>query len=300
LQDIYQCLQNQLALTWEWVVVDDFSDDATRQALQLWHKELKTDKVHLICNPTKSNAAVCRNIGANESRYDYLVFLDSDDVISNDFVLNRQVDFKDFIVFKNTAVINEHDEIINKIPSDRDCLNHFLAAQFIWPVTAILWEKSFFQAIGGFNPKLRRLQDVELAIRGMQKSSSFKIYNNSVDFFYNVKPISERSNFVQPVCEAVKILISEILEYEMLTKYQRTLIKGYYYTCVRYFERVGDKEDVEILEHNLKLFYRYDYISILNYVIGFCLIRFFKFGWLSGYQFLRFNRFLFKPKLFEN
>ena len=51
-----------------------------------------------IKNEEKTNASVCRNIGVDNSKYDNVIFLDADDSIGNNFVLNREIQFKDFAI----------------------------------------------------------------------------------------------------------------------------------------------------------------------------------------------------------
>src|SRR5690606_22289848 len=99
------CLQNQTADAWEWVVVDDLSDSEVREEIQDWFGSLQDSRMQLICNTQKSNASICRNIGADAAQFNRLVFLDADDTISSDFVANRLIQFKDFAVFQNYAII---------------------------------------------------------------------------------------------------------------------------------------------------------------------------------------------------
>lgn len=295
LKRVYACLEEQTDASWDWVVVDDCSDDGVRTALRAYVEAQQDTRIQLLLPPEKSNASVCRNLGAEKATYQHLVFLDSDDVITEDFVKNRQVNFEDFVVFKHTAVLNTDgtQQILTII--NETYLDYFLQARFIWPITAVLWHRDYFNSIGQFHPKLPRLQDVELAIRALQHSANYQVIDNPVDFYYRVKPIRERKNFVQPVCEAVYLFISELLDTTMLDKYQLKLLTGYYYLCTKYLERSGDTQEVSFVQKNLNLFYKKGYVNISAYLLGLVFLKFYQYKWISGTLFLRVNRRLFKP-----
>ena len=295
LKRVYACLEEQTDAAWEWVIVDDCSDTDVRVELKAYFTTLADGRIKYVLNTKKINASVCRNLGAEKATSQHLVFLDSDDLITKNFVANRCIEFKDFTVFKHTAVLNVNgtEEILKSI--NEGYLNYFLQARFIWPITAILWRKDFFIAIGQFHPKLPRLQDVELAIRALQHSTNYQVIDNQVDFYYRVKPIRERKNFVQPVCEAVYVFISELLDTTMLDKYQLKLLTGYYYLCTKYLERSGDAQEVSFVQKNLKLFYKKRYLGFYSYLMGFGLLQLYRYKLISGTLFLKLNRRLFKP-----
>lgn len=297
LQSIYTCLQNQTAANWEWVVVDDLSDSKIRIQIREWFGSLQDTRMQLICNSTKTNASICRNLGADAAQYNRLVFLDSDDTISIDFVANRLIQFKDFAVFQNYAIIDKHGDIEIKKPVEGGYLNCFLQAKFIWQTSCILWDRSFFNSIGQFHSQLPRLQDVELVIRALQKSKDYLFLDNPVDFYYNVIPIRERRNFLKPVCEAVYLFISELLNTSSLSKEQISLLSGYYYLCVKYLERSGSLENVGLVQRNLMLFYKKGYIGLLNCIFGLTVLKLFVWNMLSPSLFLRINRRIFKPSV---
>ena len=125
LQGIYNCLQEQTVGDWEWVIVDDLSDPKIRKQIQDWHISLKNEHVQLVLNSSKSNASICRNIGVETALYGHIVFLDADDTISRDFVANRCINFKDFAVFQNNAIIDKQGKIEILKTVDDSHLNYF-------------------------------------------------------------------------------------------------------------------------------------------------------------------------------
>jgi hypothetical protein len=139
------------------------------------------------------------------------------------------------------------------------------------------------------------LQDVELTIRALQKSTNYSVVDNSVDFYYQVKPIRERKNFVKPVCDSVYLFAYELLNTSSLTKNQLSLVSGYYYLCVKYFERSESLTEVAYVKRNLNMFYKKGYIPKVNYALGVLSLQLYTYGLFSGKFFLRVNRYLFKP-----
>ena len=296
LKKIYTCLQGQTVNEWEWVIVDDYSARDRIVEVEKWFEELADKNVKFIYNTHKTNGSVCRNIGVDASRFNRLVFLDSDDLISPNFVENRQLNFKDFAVYGNYQIVYKKEIVSTKeLTASENFLDRFLSAQFLWQTTCILWDKEFFNVIGQFHPRLLRLQDVELSIRALGKSEDYSVFNNSVDFYYQVKPIRERKNLVKPVCESVNLFISELIVYDSLNENQKKTISGYYYLCTKYLERSESFIEVAYVRKNLKLFYKKEYISAINYTLGALVLQFYSFGLLPGKFFLRVNRFLFKP-----
>ncbi|MGY0392949.1 glycosyltransferase family 2 protein [Bizionia sp. KMM 8389] len=296
LKQVYACLQKQTRSTWNWVIVDDKSDLKTQQEVQKWVDSLSNSKVQLFLNTKKTNASVCRNIGADLAKTDTLIFLDTDDAIAPHFIANREVDFTHFAIFINYAIQDENGNETKKKHIQGNYLNHFLAAKFLWQTTCILWNRDFFKKIGGFHIELPRLQDVELSIRALQQSESYSVIDNSIDFYYKTKPIRERKNFVIPVCAAVRIFISKLLQTESLNKHQLSLVSGYYFLCIRYLERSGSKENINLVQQNIDMFYEKKHINFNSYVLGLLVLKLYEHKIVSGSLFLRVNRYLFKPK----
>ena len=52
------------------------------------------------------------------------------------------------MVFKNSNILDEKGNNKPATTASSNYLDHFLQAKFIWPITAILWNKSFLISIG--------------------------------------------------------------------------------------------------------------------------------------------------------
>lgn len=294
LQSLYDCLKSQTTTNWEWIIVDDFSDKNVLVKIKKWSANLDDDRTQIIYNNDKSNASVCRNIGAKEARFDNLIFLDADDHISPDFVLNRNIVFQEFAIFKNTAVIGKNITKERRPSLDDNYLDYFLNAKFIFQTTAILWKKTFFMTIGKFDPNLERLQDVELIIRALFIGKDYKIVNNKIDFFYQTIPIHLKKDIVQKSCTSVNYFISKIHANYTLDLNRQPLIKAYYFACVKALHRCKNRKDVVHVKESLKVFFKNGFISSYEYGFGVMLLKLYRYQLISDSLFIKMNRYFFK------
>lgn len=78
IKETYECLVQQTYWNWEWLVVDDASDDDTISILS--HFARLDDRIRVLENAENSGAAVSRNVALRESKGEFVAFLDSDDL----------------------------------------------------------------------------------------------------------------------------------------------------------------------------------------------------------------------------
>lgn len=82
----YNSIKNQTYKNWEWIVVDDKSDDNTVSILK---KIQKSDsRIIILNNNTNLGPGLSRNKGIKQAQGDYLTFIDSDDIWFPDFLNN--------------------------------------------------------------------------------------------------------------------------------------------------------------------------------------------------------------------
>ncbi|MFT4643966.1 glycosyltransferase [Candidatus Marifrigoribacter sp. Uisw_064] len=294
IKQTHNCLVKQNTDQWEWVIVDDCSDPFTKESLKEYFKQHNSSNIKLVFNDKKTTGSVCRNIGVDHANYNHLVFLDSDDIISEDFVSNRNVEVEDFVVFRNTNILDEKGNNKPSPTASSNYLDHFLQAKFIWPITSVLWNKEYLIKIGKFNSDLKRLQDIELSIRALILSENYKVIDNKVDFFYCVSPIDIKKRPIDVICGAVDYLINYMHDNFKLDKRQRDLVTGYYFLCVRYFNRSENKTDIVHVQHSLKLFYKKKYMSYFSYLRALTFLKLYKSNIISSDLFIRLNRYFYK------
>ncbi|MFT7158597.1 MAG: glycosyltransferase involved in cell wall biosynthesis [Parvicella sp.] len=140
-------------------------------------------------------AATCRNIGLNYASGDFLIFLDSDDLLDSECVVNR-LDFaknhstSDFYVF-NTAgfkkKVGDFNLIWNHLYRPQEDLVRFLSGDTPWATLSVMWKKGSLLQIGGWNEDAICWQDWELHIRSILSDLTYeKTQKDQTDCYFRV------------------------------------------------------------------------------------------------------------------
>lgn len=200
---------NQNYSNWEMLIIDDGSTDNSIEIINRFQK--KNPKIKLINRTSKTKgASTCRNIGINNSIGDYLIFLDSDDILAP-FCLEERVKkmdenpLIDFGVFKMGVFTNQIEDStrdVNLFSLNRDAyLNMFLSYQLPWAITCGFWKQTFIKQNNiRYSEQYQRLQDPEFHCKIlMQYHPEFKVFDDSeTDCYYRQpqtksKPVNEAS-----------------------------------------------------------------------------------------------------------
>jgi glycosyltransferase involved in cell wall biosynthesis len=176
---------------WEALVVDDRSTDGS---LDITAKFAAYDsRISLIKrdrNP--SGAPTCRNIGINQSKGDFLIFLDSDDLLLP-FALSRRLEFAskentlDYWVFPMLMFRNDPDDATNlwNVDNGQNDLYRFLVLDAPWQTSGPMWKKEAVVKIGGFTEGLACWQDVDFHLKALGAGlKGKKFYNLTPDALY--------------------------------------------------------------------------------------------------------------------
>ncbi|MBZ0097708.1 MAG: glycosyltransferase family 2 protein, partial [Taibaiella sp.] len=162
---------NQSYSDWEWVIVDDGSTDNSWAVLESFARRDSRVKIYRRDREPKG-ACTCRNIGVEKSTGDYLLFLDTDDVLASYCLSNRLSAMQedpgyDFIIFPMLLFKKKVDDLklLWNIDKAEDDLLRVLKGDAICQGTGTLWKKQSFQKVGMWNEELKLWQDVELHIR---------------------------------------------------------------------------------------------------------------------------------------
>jgi glycosyltransferase involved in cell wall biosynthesis len=157
--------------TGEVLLIEDASKD---NSLQVCKKlELIDNKVKLYTHPNGMNkgASESRNLGIKLAKFDYIAFLDADDLynegrfdaVENYFTNNNQIDG----VYECAQYLNEEKlyTINRDIPPDKLLLFLLRGTYGHFHTNAITLKRAVFEKVGFFNPKLKLHQDTELWLR---------------------------------------------------------------------------------------------------------------------------------------
>jgi glycosyltransferase involved in cell wall biosynthesis len=173
LSETIASVQAQTLVEWEHLIIDDGSDDGSQAMVK--QVSASDPRVRLIQRQGEIvGANFCRNLGIKESRSDFLIFLDSDDLLSPSClkrrveVMTRNMDI-DFVVFLAGFFVEKPGDIRQQHPDEMlgDDLLRFLTFDFPWQTTAPIWRKAALTKLGGFDEALPSWQDVDLHIRAL-------------------------------------------------------------------------------------------------------------------------------------
>jgi len=175
LLDTFNSLKNQYYENWEWIIIDDYSEDGSLACV----RDLKrSDKrISIYQNRGRNGACACRNIGIEKSKGSYLIFLDPDDMLRENSLSERMKLLKknnalQMLISKTAFFIsNNPDNVIRIVGAIKstyeEMISAFISHDILWTGTSVSWKKDFLENIGGWNVEYPRLQDVELNIRAL-------------------------------------------------------------------------------------------------------------------------------------
>jgi len=164
---------------WEHIIVDDGSDDGTPQ--EVARRASADTRIHYIERTgDKSGANVCRNLGMKGSLADFVVFLDSDDLLRQ-HCLESRVDMMrrnsslDFAVFRAGVFVKTLGDLARLYHSQSpgDDLLRFLAHECVWQTSGPIWRRAFLERIGCFDETLLSMQDLEMHVRALAARAKY-------------------------------------------------------------------------------------------------------------------------------
>jgi glycosyltransferase involved in cell wall biosynthesis len=171
LMETLESIKAQDYLSWEVLVVDDGSDDQQWTELQ----KLSTERIRIIERTDGiKGPSRCRNLGVAESRGDYIVFVDSDDLLAPWCLSQRMIKAAEHLesvcwIFPVMLFRQQPGDLAicwNRLVGDDD-LERFLRSDPPWHTSSPVWRKDAFMALGGFNENVMYGDDAELHTRAL-------------------------------------------------------------------------------------------------------------------------------------
>jgi glycosyltransferase involved in cell wall biosynthesis len=191
LQETLDSLLKQDYQNWEAIVVDDGSSDNSNEVGASYCA--KDPRIRFIRRDrTPGGAPVCRNIGIEASIGDYIIFLDSDDLLSSTALSQRlrvigQEPGYDFWVFPILMFRNNPADatMLWNIDNGEQDLHRFLILDAPWQTSGPIWRRDAVLKIGGFTEGLACWQDVDFHLKALiAPLKGLKSYQSDPDVFY--------------------------------------------------------------------------------------------------------------------
>ncbi|RAI89508.1 glycosyltransferase family 2 protein [Algoriphagus yeomjeoni] len=199
IEETLSSVQNQTFPDWECMIVDDGSTDNSKAIINSFCQS--DGRFRYLERPADllKGANSCRNYGVKECSGTHIIFLDADDLLSTDCleIRNSAKRDEDLLVFSTahfTESIKEATPFISGLNLNLSPINYrdmFLGYWIPWHISSGLWERSFFEKIGGFDISQQRFQDVELHARAL----STPILKFKIDFSHGYSSYYRKSSF---------------------------------------------------------------------------------------------------------
>lgn len=252
-QYLDECLQSVVEQTfenWECIIVNDGSPDNTEKIAQEWVSRDYRFKYYHKENEGVSSA---RNLGILKSLGEFLLTLDGDDKLGQDYLRLIIEEFKNdkslTIVYSNARFFGTVEKFWN-LPNFE--LKEFLLDNCIY--CSAIFKKVDFLKTGGYDENMKYgYEDWEFWINLISHSDIFKVKKiDYVGFYYRRKTISRDIEFLN---DQVKIISTKFEIYQKHHNFYDQHFGGYI-DNIKKFERSRKKNEqlLKSKKYVLKLF----------------------------------------------
>ncbi|MCO5240632.1 MAG: glycosyltransferase family 2 protein [Chitinophagaceae bacterium] len=255
-----QSVLDQTITNFELVVVNDGSTDKSRDIVS----GIRDSRIRIIDKPN-GGISSSRNKGIESARYQYVAFLDADDLWEPDFLETIQhliTDYPEADCYTTGYACKYNSDTLNVFGArERGIIRDFFKQVYIGPVmhsSSICVKKKTFEKVGYFNTTIRRGEDYDMWARlgretciaatpevkvwyrlGTENSAMAKLHGPKALWLYNIPPDSYKDKDQKKYY--TRFLHRQVLEY---------LLKGKL------------KWAWEIMSHNWKIAGWYSYLMV--------------------------------------
>ncbi len=221
------CLNSIMSQTYkniEIIVVDDCSKDNTVKIVKKLSKRIK-----VFSTKRNSKQGKARNIGIQNSTGDYLLFVDADDYISNDKIIEKIVNkinksnLPD-IVYLGMQVVGKRNMKI--IPDKENTKKEFRLAENPYiNAVSICWKRELIIKNKIRFPERIKYEDVYFSFLGIEKSNTYT-YLKDIYYIYNNRENSTTTDYSLSQAKDTILLIEKLFElYSIIEKQNRKYLE---------------------------------------------------------------------------
>lgn len=247
---------------WEAVVVDDHSTDQTLEKLS--ELESQDSRIrHIVLPEGKQGAQAARNTGIRTAKGEFLILLDSDDLLAPNCLEHRirrlQDDPElDAVIFGCEVFRHTPGDVHTRwnIFTEENDLDRLLKWDVPWQTSSPMWRTESIRRFGEWDETVEMAQDWYFHLTGLCQGMNYRKFAE-IDHYWRrpdghrdsigtraIKPPLLRSR-ARTMFKALEIL----RQTDQLTEPRKRLLSGLIFTSAeRIAERVNRKEALEIWE----------------------------------------------------
>ncbi|MBP7967797.1 glycosyltransferase [Candidatus Woesebacteria bacterium] len=215
-------LSHQTSPNFEVIISDGSSTDKTLQKATLFKSQLNL----LLLQSPKQQVSAQRNFGAHHAKGSYIIFLDADMRVKNNFIeqLHTVIAHSKRLLFIPAHIPDSqyaHDELLYKIQTFFIEMSHHTKKPFTYGPT-VLFLKSLFDHLGGYDEGVVFAEDQEIIQRARDNGVIAELLPDVLVYFSTRRYEKEgRLNVMRKYLMASVILLTEgkidkeIFTYEM-------------------------------------------------------------------------------------
>lgn len=245
---IVRCLESALIQdysSFEVLVVDDYSTDNSPALIKA---KIENEKLRLVQHEENLGCAAARNSLIKHAKGEFIVFFDDDDIsdrerlmkqVSSIINFEKKQKSKNILSYSSSSKIYENGYRIEKlavganglIPKGHSIFDFIFLGKkgdFYWgdgtPTSTLMARKEVLQELGGFDERLRRVEDLDLALRaGLNNFYFIGTRDVLVERYHSEGP--DKRQEINYLCEKL-----------LLLKYKNQLLDmGVYWECKIWF-----------------------------------------------------------------
>lgn len=175
---------NQKFLDYEFIIVNDCSTDNTKNVVSRYKN------IRLINNSVNMKAGGARNVGLNNAKGDYILFLDSDDIFVDNNVLQKINDNIEFNNYPDVIYLGFETNLKQFLPKEENSYKTKRIEEWKYAnVWDVCWNRDFLNKNNIRFVENRYFEDFSFYYEGVVKSNSYSYIDEPI-----IKYTIEQSN----------------------------------------------------------------------------------------------------------
>lgn len=241
---------------WECIVIDDNSTDDFEGAVAPFRMDGRFQFIRQ--SPTRSGAPAARNDGAATAAGEYVIFLDSDDLLApfclsqRLAIMQRRPDL-DFAVFQCEMfrkTVGDVGLMWNADTGEND-LDRFIRHDVPWQTTGPIWRKTALAKVGPWDESARSAQDWEFHLRAVMRGLKYDRFG-PIDFYWRMAAADRKSigkfaamdkDYHRSRIELYRRIYRAVTDAGQVNDFRRRCFAGMYFTAAELVARKVHRAD---------------------------------------------------------